>query len=91
MIPDPIGGLAVITLTWMVLWWVAGRRRPLSPLSCMTIAVAFGVLALSDASTERPWWALVEVANVLIYAHAAGERSTPQTVAVLAEEPADGR
>lgn len=50
MIPAEVVGLAIITVAWTGLWWLAGGRADLSPLSCRALAVCWAVMALHEAS-----------------------------------------
>lgn len=75
MIPAPLAGAALLALAWMVLWWLAGGRKPLSPISCATISVAAAVLALDKASDGRALAAAMCIAGCIIWAANAGDRA----------------
>lgn len=73
MIPDAVGGLALLTLAWLALWWLVGGRKPLSSTCCTVGAIAWGVLAL-DAASIQHWSAVPMGLCALLTAGDAGMR-----------------
>lgn len=45
--PPELVGLAVFTLLWVPLWWLAGGRRPLTWLGIAAVAAATMVIAVA--------------------------------------------
>lgn len=74
MIPETVVGLAILTLIWMVLWWFTGDRRPLSHLSCGTVAIACMVLAIHEALIDQVLVAISFSINAFCWARASGRR-----------------
>lgn len=52
-LPNGVVGLAILVEVWVVLWWLAGGRRPLTWRGEAAMGVAFTVLAVDGGGL---WW-----------------------------------